>query len=92
MSNHCTKSRKNVSSFGIHSRFSLLLQIGSLKNYYLFHHNHISKRSVRDSEEHHNALNAEPEVSESDYEIAVSNMRGDGGAHTMNRTFCVIID
>lgn len=40
----------------------LFLQIGSLKNYYLFHHNHISKRSIRNSELHHDALNSEPEV------------------------------
>lgn len=38
-------------------------QIGSLKGYYLFHHRHISKRSVSISEIHHDALNSEPEVS-----------------------------
>uniref|UniRef100_A0A336LJV0 furin n=1 Tax=Culicoides sonorensis TaxID=179676 RepID=A0A336LJV0_CULSO len=37
-------------------------QIGSLKNYFLFHHKRISKRSVSISEEHHYILNSEPEV------------------------------
>uniref|UniRef100_A0A182TTA9 Peptidase S8/S53 domain-containing protein n=1 Tax=Anopheles melas TaxID=34690 RepID=A0A182TTA9_9DIPT len=36
--------------------------IGPLKGYYLFHHNHVRKRSVDRSEAHHNALNTEPEV------------------------------
>lgn len=40
----------------------ILLQIGSLKNYYLFHHRHVSKRSVSHNEEHHRTLNSEPEV------------------------------
>lgn len=61
--------------------FPFLLQIGSLKNYYLFHHNHISKRSVRDSEEHHNALNAEPEVSEFYYGIGASQPRTQWTGH-----------
>uniref|UniRef100_A0A182M2I0 Peptidase S8 pro-domain domain-containing protein n=1 Tax=Anopheles culicifacies TaxID=139723 RepID=A0A182M2I0_9DIPT len=30
--------------------------------YYLFHHNHVRKRSTDRSEVHHNALNTEPEV------------------------------
>uniref|UniRef100_A0A2M4DS50 furin n=1 Tax=Anopheles darlingi TaxID=43151 RepID=A0A2M4DS50_ANODA len=42
--------------------FSNLGQIGSLKGYYLFHHNHVRKRSLDRSEVHHNALNTEPEV------------------------------
>ncbi|XP_053949686.1 furin-like protease 2 isoform X1 [Anastrepha ludens] len=37
-------------------------QIGALKDYYLFHHRHVAKRSLRVSDEHHNALNSEPEV------------------------------
>lgn len=37
-------------------------QIGSLKGYYLLHHNHVSKRSLSRSDTHHNALNSEPEV------------------------------
>uniref|UniRef100_A0A182UR37 S8_pro-domain domain-containing protein n=1 Tax=Anopheles merus TaxID=30066 RepID=A0A182UR37_ANOME len=37
-------------------------RIGPLKGYYLFHHNHVRKRSVDRSEAHHNALNTEPEV------------------------------
>ncbi|XP_046801325.1 furin-like protease 2 isoform X2 [Lucilia cuprina] len=37
-------------------------QIGSLQDYYLFHHKRISKRSLKTSDEHHSALNAEPEV------------------------------
>ncbi|XP_041766317.1 furin-like protease 2 isoform X2 [Anopheles merus] len=42
--------------------FSNMGQIGPLKGYYLFHHNHVRKRSVDRSEAHHNALNTEPEV------------------------------
>lgn len=42
--------------------FSNLGQIGSLKGYYLFHHRHISKRSVSISDIHHDALNSEPEI------------------------------
>lgn len=43
--------------------FSIFLQIGSLKGYYLFHHSHVRKRSLDRSEVHHSALNTEPEVS-----------------------------
>ncbi|XP_058061771.1 furin-like protease 2 [Anopheles bellator] len=42
--------------------FSNLGQIGALKGYYLFHHNHVRKRSLDRSEVHHSALNTEPEV------------------------------
>lgn len=38
-------------------------QIGSLKNYFHFHHRHVSKRSVSTSDVYVDALNAEPEVS-----------------------------
>ncbi|TMW45745.1 hypothetical protein DOY81_009175 [Sarcophaga bullata] len=41
---------------------SSAMKIGSLQDYYLFHHKRISKRSLRTSDEHHSALNAEPEV------------------------------
>nr|XP_036218232.1 furin-like protease 2 [Bactrocera oleae] len=37
-------------------------QVGSLKDYYLFHHRRVAKRSLRISSEHHSALNFEPEV------------------------------
>lgn len=37
-------------------------QIGSLKGYYLFHHRHVSKRSLDSSPVHHEALNSEDEV------------------------------
>ncbi|XP_049311526.1 furin-like protease 2 isoform X2 [Bactrocera dorsalis] len=37
-------------------------QVGSLKDYYLFHHRRVAKRSLRLSSEHHSALNSEPEV------------------------------
>ncbi|XP_028894681.1 furin-like protease 2 [Zeugodacus cucurbitae] len=37
-------------------------QVGSLKDYYLFHHRRVAKRSLRISSEHHSALNSEPEV------------------------------
>ncbi|XP_037934689.1 furin-like protease 2 [Teleopsis dalmanni] len=42
--------------------FTNVGQIGALKDYYLFHHRHVSKRSLRTSDEHHSALNSEPEV------------------------------
>ncbi|XP_061400858.1 furin-like protease 2, partial [Musca vetustissima] len=42
--------------------FTNMGQIGALKDYYLFHHKHVSKRSLRTSDEHHKALNSEPEV------------------------------
>lgn len=42
--------------------FFISFQIGSLKNYYLFHHRHVSKRSVSHNEEHHRTLKSEPEV------------------------------
>ncbi|XP_059222311.1 furin-like protease 2 isoform X2 [Stomoxys calcitrans] len=42
--------------------FTNLGQIGALKDYYLFHHKRISKRSLKTSDEHHSALNSEPEV------------------------------
>ncbi|XP_055845205.1 furin-like protease 2 isoform X2 [Episyrphus balteatus] len=42
--------------------FTNMGQIGSLKNYYLFHHRHISKRSLSISDSHHSALKSEPEV------------------------------
>lgn len=42
--------------------FTNMGQIGSLKNYYLFHHRHISKRSLSTSDSHHSALKSEPEV------------------------------
>uniref|UniRef100_W4VRF9 furin n=1 Tax=Corethrella appendiculata TaxID=1370023 RepID=W4VRF9_9DIPT len=42
--------------------FTNLGQIGPLKNYFLFHHSHVKKRSLDRSEVHHNALNTEPEV------------------------------
>jgi hypothetical protein len=38
-------------------------QIGSLQGYYLFEHQHIHKRSLSASEEHHSALSSEPQVS-----------------------------
>lgn len=41
----------------------LLLQIGELKNYYLFSHPHISKRSVNASREYENRLKNDPQVS-----------------------------
>ncbi|XP_017055608.1 furin-like protease 2 isoform X2 [Drosophila ficusphila] len=37
-------------------------QIGSLDNYYLFQHHHVSKRSLRSSEKHQGALKSENEV------------------------------
>ncbi|XP_012158816.1 furin-like protease 2 isoform X2 [Ceratitis capitata] len=37
-------------------------QVGALKDYYLFHHRNVAKRSLRLSNEHHSALNSEPEV------------------------------
>uniref|UniRef100_A0A1A9W1G2 S8_pro-domain domain-containing protein n=1 Tax=Glossina brevipalpis TaxID=37001 RepID=A0A1A9W1G2_9MUSC len=40
----------------------MLSYVGSLKDYYLFHHRRISKRSLRYNNEHHSALNSEPEV------------------------------
>lgn len=43
--------------------FTNMGQIGSLKDYYLFHHHRISKRSTATSDSHHEALNSEPEVS-----------------------------
>ncbi|XP_058978156.1 furin-like protease 2 isoform X2 [Musca domestica] len=42
--------------------FTNMGQIGALKDYYLFHHKRVSKRSLRTSDEHHKALNSEPEV------------------------------
>ncbi|XP_075157350.1 furin-like protease 2 isoform X2 [Haematobia irritans] len=42
--------------------FTNMGQIGALKDYYLFHHKRISKRSLKTSDEHHSALNSEPEV------------------------------
>uniref|UniRef100_A0A1B0GIL1 furin n=2 Tax=Lutzomyia longipalpis TaxID=7200 RepID=A0A1B0GIL1_LUTLO len=42
--------------------FTNMGQIGSLKDYYLFHHHRISKRSTDTSDIHHEALNADPEV------------------------------
>lgn len=45
----------------IRSGFSFS-QIGSLKGYYLFHHRHVSKRSLDSSPVHHEALNSEDEV------------------------------
>lgn len=42
--------------------FTNVEQIGSLKDYYLFHHRHVSKRSLSVSDPHHSALNSEPEV------------------------------
>ncbi|CAO1381843.1 unnamed protein product [Diamesa hyperborea] len=42
--------------------FTNMGQIGSLKGYFLFHHRHVSKRSISTSDIHHNALNSEPEV------------------------------
>lgn len=42
--------------------FNFFLQIGSLKNYYLFHHHHVAKRSLDHSEKYHSFLNTEPEV------------------------------
>lgn len=47
------KQRFNVAHF---------LQIGSLKNYFLFRCHHISKRSININEEHHDKLKYEPEV------------------------------
>lgn len=44
--------------------FTFYLQIGSLKNYYLFHHRNIKKRSLDISDTHHSILNKEPEVRE----------------------------
>uniref|UniRef100_A0A182IX67 Peptidase S8 pro-domain domain-containing protein n=1 Tax=Anopheles atroparvus TaxID=41427 RepID=A0A182IX67_ANOAO len=46
-------TRHNISDWGA---------IGSLKGYYLFHHNHVRKRSLDQSDVHHNTLNTEPEV------------------------------
>lgn len=37
-------------------------QIGSLRDYYLFEHQHIHKRSLSASDEHHAALSSEPKV------------------------------
>jgi hypothetical protein len=37
-------------------------QIGSLRDYYLFEHHNIHKRSLSASDEHHAALNSEPKV------------------------------
>ena len=45
--------------------YFLHFQIGSLKNYYLFHHQHVQKRSLASNDTHHAALNKEPEVSQS---------------------------
>ena len=39
-------------------------QIGSLRDYYLFEHHNIHKRSLSASDEHHAALNSEPKVGE----------------------------
>jgi hypothetical protein len=40
----------------------LFLQIGSLKNYFLFHHPHVHRRSLTFNETHHENLKKEPEV------------------------------
>lgn len=39
-----------------------MLQIGSLKNYYLLSHHEVRKRSTEPSHEHHRKLNDEPQV------------------------------
>lgn len=57
-----TKARANKNK-----RLPCIFQIGSLKGYYLFHHRHISKRSLSISDVHHDALNTEPEVSNRTY-------------------------
>uniref|UniRef100_A0A1B0AQK4 P/Homo B domain-containing protein n=1 Tax=Glossina palpalis gambiensis TaxID=67801 RepID=A0A1B0AQK4_9MUSC len=38
------------------------MDVGSLKDYYLFHNKRITKRSLRFNNEHHSALKSEPEV------------------------------
>ncbi|XP_059609032.1 furin-like protease 2 [Phlebotomus argentipes] len=42
--------------------FTNMGQIGSLRDYYHFHHHRISKRSTATSDSHHEALSSEPEV------------------------------
>ncbi|XP_024081815.1 furin-like protease 2 isoform X2 [Cimex lectularius] len=42
--------------------FSNLGQIGNLKGYYLFEHQHVHKRSLSTADEHHEKLSNEPQV------------------------------
>ncbi|XP_034935212.1 furin-like protease 2 [Chelonus insularis] len=42
--------------------FNNIGQIGSLKNYYLFTHNHVRKRSLDTSEHHHKLLKDDPQI------------------------------
>lgn len=44
------------------SGFQNLGQIGSLKNYYLFEHSHVHKRSLETNGQYHEALQSDPQV------------------------------
>lgn len=49
-------------------------QIGSLKNYYLFHHRHVQKRSLSSNDTHHAVLNKEPEVDQSSRPLVMKQL------------------
>ncbi|XP_036319238.1 furin-like protease 2 isoform X2 [Rhagoletis pomonella] len=59
---HIPASRQVADIIASKYGFINMGQIGSLKDYYVFHHRHVAKRSLHTSDEHHSALNSEPQV------------------------------
>lgn len=55
----------------------LILQIGSLNDFYLFEHQHVHKRSIYIDEKYHSRLKSDPQViiSENLYETCMNIVR-----------------
>lgn len=58
-----TKHYFIVFNYLIFNSLLLNFQVGSLKGFYLFEHNHVHKRSVQPDDHHHRKLTDEPQVS-----------------------------